>query len=100
MPQYGTGFLTLLHSERPKLHTNLAFLSAVGLMHVQTAYVSAQSGQSCCCSHKMYKPSGNQQVQNEVCTWTAGSMDSQTVFVFTEYHISWVLKQSVFFLLP
>ena len=29
-----TGFLTLLHSERPKLYTILAFLSAIGLTQI------------------------------------------------------------------
>ena len=33
-----SGDLTLLHSERPKLHRLLAFLSAIGLTDVQKVY--------------------------------------------------------------
>ena len=31
---YAEHYLTLLHSERPKLHTILVFLSAIGLINV------------------------------------------------------------------
>ena len=41
-PQKGQNcILTLLHSERSKLHTILAFLSAIGLSHTILAFLSA-----------------------------------------------------------